>query len=238
VAGAEGVDCDGDGREDLRPGAPLVCVTTAGFITGVGAALAALPDLAELSVSAQGPAAAGAGLLVQRQIDVLAPAPVPLTVPVACPADGAGERSADVTARLSGIPLAAARIELRCLALPVAAVRPAPLEEPVPAPPPAAVPVAAGVAVQPPQPPPPPAQPAGQPQPLGQGVAQPVAAAQEDEQVDLVLVGADLDEDPQPATGGDEMPAGLLPFTAGLMTAAAGWAAMRRPQAAPALARR
>jgi hypothetical protein len=233
LAGADGVDCDGDGRQDLPAGAPLVCVTTSGFTSGVAAALRALPDLADLDVRLSDTAAAP---LVRKRVDVLSGSTLPIQAPLACAAGEDRMRAVDITARLSGGVVAAARIDLRCVPPVITAVPAAPAPVPVPVEP---VPQAAVPLPPAPQPPAPPAQPIGQPQPVGQPGAQPAAAAQEEEQAQLALAGVDLVDEQEVTAAGNSGPSkSLAPFTAALVTMAAGYAAMRRTSPQVAGARR
>jgi hypothetical protein len=159
VAPAGGVDCDGDGRSDLRPGEPLVCVgqSVGGTIPAAGAAVRALVDAlgSRGAVTLQPRPSRGLELEVGRRyddVDLRAAARYDFPVTARC-AGAAAPVEAVLDALAGGTPVATATLQVLCAAAPAGPGEPAP--EPAAAVLPPAEPPAAALAGAPPAAPPP-----------------------------------------------------------------------------------
>ena len=218
-ATGRGVDCDGDGTIDVRPGAPLVCPYSPDSDLGITPAftglLESLRDLASVDLGVVGPRDVVRALSATTFRDVNVKAPNTLRMPLefSClPAHYGTDATVGVTASARGSELAHFPIDVRCLA---------PSRPPL-APPAAAL---AAVALVPP-PGPGPGQPNINPQINPQAQANPGLATAEDEQTQLATADGDIatDDDALEMSAlrrDDSTATGLFVATAALMTAAA-----------------
>jgi photosystem II stability/assembly factor-like uncharacterized protein len=249
LAPAGGVDCNGDGKNDLDPGDPLVCsidgggaanlsvdvggikVDTSGT-AGIGSAIVALlrgiKDPAALRVTSSAPD-------VVKVLSASAPSVVDMKLPhretfrarIACPAARYGSNvGATMTGSAGARTVATAGVTVRCLAPAV----PAPAAEQFLVTPPRP-PV--GAAAAPPGPPPAPVQnlnPNANPNPNPNAQTQAGAAQQRQEQYQLALATGHFepDADTELAMSDHRAMAPLAPYgAAGLMFAASAAYAVR-----------
>lgn len=121
-APAGGVDCDGDGRTDVAPGAPLVCpVARRGDAGGVGPALVALAravadtGAVRLDVAAPAGFTATSRAAVAGPLDLTVAHTVDLPVDLGCTARAAGTNgTVTLTAIVRDRPVASARVLVAC----------------------------------------------------------------------------------------------------------------------------
>jgi hypothetical protein len=248
LAPANGVDCDGDGKADLAPNAPLVCEAyneapniapaIIGLLLGVrdNGSLAVVPyDNDRVVRSIKGPASGTFNLKVESHL--------PVTVRLTCRPDQAGkDLRLPLVGKKRNVAVVADTLTVACRA-PVIKV-PVP---PVPPRPPAPEP-------DPPVPPRPPEPPPGAVQPPSV-VNQPPPnvnpnagfSSQEEEQFQVATVSQDAQEDDgaedvelamSAYRRDDDAAALLLLGAATMVSAASGVAVARRRRTAPALARR
>ena len=159
VAPAAGLDCDGDGRPDIAPGAPLVCrlrddrssVTSLDIATPLMAMLAGVVQEGTATLTATTPDAgdSGLGLVVSERypaLDLGRSQRLPFSVTVTCPRRPAPtEYALTLVGRVQEAAVADSALAVRCAAAPMAAAAAAAVS-----PPPPGAPIPAGTSAVPP----------------------------------------------------------------------------------------
>jgi len=223
-ATGHGVDCDGDGVNDLAAGAPLVCPYTPGQGDGITPAftglLESLRDLASVDLRVVAPRDVARPLAATTFPDVNVKASNTLNVPIefSCTSAHYGtDTNVSVVASSRNREITRLPIDVRCLS----PQRPAFVAP--------ALPLAAAAIVPPPAPGP--AQPNVNPQINPQAQANPGVVTAEEEQSQLAFAEGDLADDDnllEMSARRDDSPGpALFVLTAALMTAAAAGCAIR-----------
>jgi hypothetical protein len=135
IAPAAGLDCDGDGRPDIAPGAPLVCrlrddrssVTSLDLATPLTAMLSGVVQEGTATLTAAAPevGATGLGLVVSERypgLDLGRSQRLPFSVTVTCPRrPAATEHAVTLVGRVQEAAVADSAVAVRCAAAPMAA---------------------------------------------------------------------------------------------------------------------
>ena len=192
LAPAGGVDCDADGHIDLKAGKPLVCAisatgedTSLDLAPSIVSLLKALRDVTPVSFAVTSrdhrPGIAILKPAVIPHVDVKADNDLGLKVMLSCPSGADTTHPLSITSTIRGRQVASAGLTLECRA---------PIRQPPPVIP--IVPIIAPALVIPVAPPAPPAQlPQSNPNPNPQANVQPGAAAEEQQDPQLAIAGAD-----------------------------------------------
>lgn len=136
-----GVDCDGDGNQDLREGDPMVCVVTDGSVVDLAQIEDAMQRLilsyplsAEAALAPAGEPEVGVQIRAKDDysgIDPRVGAEAAFTVRFSCTQAQAGKRfDVPLRATLGGLPIADAQPAVVCGGLPAAGAAPAPRQAP------------------------------------------------------------------------------------------------------------
>ena len=230
-----GVDCDGDARPDLAPGAPLVCRSAAHLAPALRGLLAQISVPRELRVAANSTVLTAVTPTTVAGVDVTRDLRASLRATFSCVGLAAGDYTAGLSVRLTGgrrdEPIGSVAAAVTCLPVPLIPVVPqAPGPPQVVAPAPGAAPPPALTA------PAPAVQPQVNPQVQTNPQLQTAAQDQEQEQTELALALL-LPPQPEsaPTAATRDVPAAM--FVAGLSALAltgAGFATRRRLQVARA----